>query len=84
MYRFRKTVDCVTQFASQNVYFEFQPKRQLSTVSDSAHEAYDKESEVNRLLSSLKLEDIRKRGIKCLPEEQYAKATVSLGICTDK
>ena len=40
------------------------------------HEGIDLQSEVNRLLTALKLEDIRKDGIKILPEEQYNKAKV--------
>ena len=46
-------------------------------MNDPAHEAFDKDSEVNRILGSHNLEDIRKHGIKCLPEEQYEKAKAS-------
>ena len=40
------------------------------------HDGIDLQSEVNRLLTALKFEDIRKDGIKILPEEQYNKAKV--------
>ena len=42
----------------------------------AVHEGIDLQSEVDRLLTALKLEDIRKDGIKILPEEQYNKAKV--------
>ena len=32
------------------------------------------ESDVSRILSSCKIEDIRENGIKCLPKEQLRKA----------
>ena len=38
------------------------------------HDGIDLQSEVNRILGALKLEEIRKHGIKKLPEEQYNKA----------
>ena len=40
------------------------------------HDGIDLQSEVNRILGALKLEEIRKYGIKKLPEEQYNKAKV--------
>ena len=40
------------------------------------HDGIDLQSEVNRILGALKLEEIRKHGIKKLPEEQYEKAKV--------
>ena len=51
-------------------------------MTDSAHEAYDKDSEVNRILGSHNLEDIRKHGIKCLSEEQFEKAMASFQTIT--
>ena len=38
------------------------------------HDGIDLQSEVNRILGALKLEEIRKHGIKKLPKEQYDKA----------
>ena len=38
------------------------------------HDGIDLQSEVNRILGALKLEEIRKHGIKKLPEEQLQKA----------
>jgi len=46
-----------------------------SKRSMADHDGKDLESEVNRILGGLKLEDIRKHGIKKLPEEKYKKAT---------
>ena len=43
------------------------------------HDGIDLESEVGRILA-LKLEDIRKHGIKKLPEEQYKKAQAGFQI----
>ena len=40
------------------------------------HDRNDLESEVSRILGALKWEDIRKHGIKKLPEEQYKTAKV--------
>ena len=44
------------------------------------HDGIDRASEVNRILSALKLEDIRNQGIKILPEEQYNKAKAGFQI----
>lgn len=44
------------------------------------HASIDRASEVNRILSALKLEDIRNQGIKILPEEQYNKAKAGFQI----
>ena len=51
----------------------FQPKRSNSMAD---HDGIDLQSEVNRILGALKLEEIRKHGIKKLPKEQYDKAKV--------
>ena len=44
------------------------------------HDGKDLESEVNRILGALKLEDIRNQGIKKLPEEQLKKAQAGFQI----
>ena len=44
------------------------------------HDGKDLESEVNRILGGLKLEDIRNQGIKKLPKEQYEKAQAGFQI----